>query len=112
MEDNVLTRSGQAGAQYSILMETYAGHYFPEIHSCATGPVLPGAYQDPLQEGKRRTLGVCTYGIWNEDAYQLYMDVDTLYKLLEMLDETSLRASKIAEALEQFTLTVDFEQDR
>ena len=112
MEDNVLTRSGQAGEQYSILMETYAGHYFPEIHSCATGPVLPGAYQDPLQEGKRRTLGVCTYGIWNEDAYQLYMDVDTLYKLLETLDETSLRASKIAEALEQFTLTVDFEQDR
>ncbi len=112
MEDNVLTRSGQAGEQYSILMETYAGHYFPEIHSCATGPVLPGAYQDPLQEGKRRTLGVCTYGIWNEDAYQLYMDVDTLYKLLETLDETSLRASKIAEALEEFTLTVDFEQDR
>ena len=112
MEDNVLTRSGQAGEQYGILMETYAGHYFPEIHSCATGPVLPGAYQDPLQEGKRRTLGVCTYGIWNEDAYQLYMDVDTLYKLLETLDETSLRASKIAEALEQFTLTVDFEQDR
>ena len=112
MEDNVLTRSGQAGEQYGILMETYAGHYFPEIHSCATGPVLPGAYQDPLQEGKRRTLGVCTYGIWNEDAYQLYMDVDTLYKLLETLDETSLRASKIAEALEEFTLTVDFEQDR
>ena len=56
MEDNVLTRSGQAGEQYSILMETYAGHYFPEIHSCATGPVLPGAYQDPLLEGKRRTL--------------------------------------------------------
>ena len=51
MEDNVLTRSGQAGEQYSILMETYAGHYFPEIHSCATGPVLPGPYQDPLRQG-------------------------------------------------------------
>lgn len=112
VEDNVLTRNGQAGEQYSVLMETYAGHYYPDTGNCSTGPVLPGSYQDPLQEGKRRTLGVCTYGIWNEDAYQLYMDVDTLYKLLETLDETSLRAAKIAEALEQFTLTVDFEQDR
>ena len=112
MEDNVLTRKGQAGEEYSILMETYAGHYYPDAGGCATGPVLPGAYQDPLKEGKRRTLGTCTYGVWNEDAYQLYMDVDTLYKLLETLDETSLRAAKVAEALEQFTLTVDFEQDR
>lgn len=30
----------------------------------------------------------------DEDAYQLYMDVDTLGKLLETLDETSLRAAK------------------
>ena len=68
MEDNVLTRKGQAGEEYSILMETYAGHYYPDAGGCATGPVLPGAYQDPLKEGKRRTLGTCTYGVWNEDA--------------------------------------------
>lgn len=112
MEDNVLTRKGHAGTEYSILMETYAGHYYPDAGGCSTGPVLPGSYRDPLEEGKRRVLGACTYGIWNEDAYQLYMDVDTLYKLFETLDETSLRAAKVAEALEQFTLVVDFEQDR
>ena len=114
IEDNVLAREGKAGAQYDILMETYAGHYYPEAPSggCATGPVLPGLYHDPLEEGRRRTLGVCTFGIWNEDAYQLYMDVETLLGLLEVVDLTSLRAAKIAEALEQFTLTVDFEQDR
>ena len=111
--DNVLAAKGEEGAEYEILMETYAGHYFPEAPDggCATGPVLPGAYTDPLEEGKRRTLGVCTFGIWNEDAYQLYMDADTLFRLLETLDETSLRAAKIAEALEQFTLAVDFEQE-
>lgn len=38
------------------------------------------------------------------------MDVDTLSRLLTTLDETSLRAAKIAKALEQFTLIVDFEQ--
>ncbi|MDO4293939.1 MAG: glycoside hydrolase family 38 C-terminal domain-containing protein [Eubacteriales bacterium] len=113
VEDNVLTTDGQEGQSYEILMETYAGHYYPEAPDggCATGPVLPGSYTDPLTEGKRRTLGVCTFGIWNEDAYQLWMDADTLQQVLGMLDENSLRAAKIAEALERFTLAVDFEQD-
>lgn len=109
--DNALTAQGRAGDCYEVLMETYAGHYYPDMGLCATGPVLPGAYQDPLPEGAHRTLGRCTYGVWNEDAYQLYLDVDTLSKLLEVLDSASLRAAKVAEALEQFTLIVDFEQD-
>lgn len=112
MEDNVLTICGKAGEHFEVLMETYSGHYYPDAGGCATGPVLPGAFQDPAQEGKRSTLGKCTYGIWNEDAYQLYMDVETLNKLLQTLDATSLRAAKIAKALEQFTLIVDFEQPR
>ena len=113
IEDNVLSTAAAAGTEYEILMETYAGHYYPESPNggCATGPVLPGAYQDPLEEGKRRTLGVCTFGIWNEDAYQLWMDADTLKQVLDKLDPNSLRAAKIAEALEKFTLVVDFEQD-
>lgn len=115
MVDNYLTRDAKAGESYDILMETYAGHYYATAgYGCYTGPVLPDGDQfvDPLKEGARRTLGKCTYGIWNEDAYQLYMDVDTLYRLLGVLDDRSLRASKICDALEQFTLIVDFEQDR
>lgn len=114
MEDNALTLCAQGGERFDILMEVYAGHYVPEAPNggCATGPVLPGAYQDPLPEGARRVLGKCTYGVWNEDAYQLYMDVTTLGYLLDVADKTSLRAAKLAEALEKFTLTVDFEQPR
>ncbi len=115
MVDNYLTRDAVPGEKYDILMETYAGHYYATAgYGCYTGPVLPEGTQfvDNLKEGARRTLGVCTYGIWNEDAYQLYMDVDTLYKLLQTLDDTSLRASKICDALEKFTLIVDFELDR
>lgn len=114
VEDNVLSFCAEGGEHFDLLMETYAGHYFPDAAGggCATGPVLPGSYEDPAVEGERRVLGKCTYGIWNEDAYQLYMDVDTLNRLLTTLDETSLRAAKIARALEQFTLIVDFEQPR
>lgn len=111
-EDNTLVREAKGNEHFNILMETYAGHFFPDAGGCATGPVLPGAYEDPAAEGERRRLGSCTYGIWNEAAYQLFMDVDTLSGLLEVLDESSLRAAHIAEALEQFTLTVDFEQER
>ena len=114
MEDNVLSFCAKEGEHFDLLMETYAGHFMPEAPTggCATGPVLPGAYTDTAQEGKRRVLGKCTYGIWNEDAYQLYMDVSTLSMLFTTLEESSLRAAKIARALEQFTLIVDFEQPR
>lgn len=114
LEDNVLAREAKAGETYEICMETYAGHYFAEDQDsgCATGPVLPGLYEDDLSEGARRTLGAGTYGLWDEDAYQLFMDVVTLTGLLKTLDEDSLRAARIAEALEQFTLTVDFEQEK
>ena len=40
------------------------------------------------------------------------MDVETLSSLLKILDEDSLRAARVAEALEQFTLIVDFEQEK
>ena len=112
LSDNFVTSSAVPGETYSLMMETYAGHDYPEAPkaSCATGPVLPGSY--PVREdlNDRRTLGTSTFGIWNEDAYQLFMDADTLYKLFQSLDPLSLRAAKVAEALEQFTLTADFEQ--
>ena len=111
--DNCVTRSGEAGKTYEIVMETYAGHFYPEAldGGCCTGPVLPGAYEPPEDHDSRRTLGESTFGIWNEDAYQLYMDAMTLWKLLGTLDPASLRASRVADALEQFTLVCDFEQD-
>ncbi len=114
MEDNFLTAKAEGNETYDFVMETYAGHYYPECPDggCTTGPVLPGTYEDPLKEGERRVLGKSTYGIWNEDAYQLYMDVDTLSRLLEVIPPESLRHAKIEEALEKFTLIVDFEQDR
>lgn len=112
--DNTLTVKAEEGDVYEIYMEVYAGHHFPsqEIPNArrATGPIMEGDYEDPLTEGERRHLGRSTFGIWNEEAYQLYMDVKTLRSLMEVLDETSLRAVKVAEALEQFTLAVDFEQ--
>ena len=110
--DNVLTESGVAGETYDLLIEAYAGHDFPEHkgYACATGPVLPGSYENLNGPGPRTALGNVTFGIWNEDAYQLYMDMETLRLLMDQVDPESLRADSIAEALEQATLLADFEQ--
>ncbi len=111
--DNWLTESGEPGRTYEIMLEAYAGHFFPEsaLGGCATGPVLPGLYEDRAVEGERATLGHITYGIWNEEAYQLWLDMETLSLLGDQVPEESLRAARIAEALEKATLIADFEQD-
>ncbi len=112
IEDNILTESGKPGEHYLIQAEAYAGHFFPngEVAYCGPGPVIPGTYTDPLEGKLRTSMGKNTFGVWNEDAYQLWMDVKTLTEVMDCLPESSLRAAKIAKALEQFTLTVDFEQ--
>ena len=112
IEDNCLTPCGEAGRSYDLLLEAYAGHFYPEssLGGCCTGPVLPGSYADPKAGKLRTSLGEMTFGVWNEDAYQLYMDLQTLRLLADQVDPESLRADKLAEALEQATLIMDFEQ--
>ncbi|HIU32093.1 MAG TPA: alpha-mannosidase [Candidatus Caccousia avistercoris] len=112
IEDNILTENGKPGERYLLQAEAYAGHFFPESHltACSTGPVIPGTYTDPLKGKLRTVMGKNTFGVWNEEAYQLWMDVKTLAEVMDCLPESSLRAAKIGKALQSFTLTVDFEQ--
>lgn len=108
--DNVLTQCAQGGETFDLLFEVYAGHYYPDTGECATGPVLPGTLGDPHADSLRTRMGRSTFGVWNEDAYQLWMDVSTLSQLMDQLPEDSLRAARIADGLEEYTRIVDFEQ--
>ncbi|MBR5301682.1 MAG: alpha-mannosidase [Clostridia bacterium] len=112
--DQLLTCDAEPGKRYRLLIEAYAGHGYPgeENNGCATGPVRPGDCMPEPDEMLRRRMGVSTYGIWHESAYQLWLDVRTIMDLLESVDPDSLRAMKLEEALERFTLAVDFEQER
>jgi len=110
--DNYLCENGVPGQNYSLLLEVYAGNYYPMGPIGGIGPVLPGMrmYEAP-EEGKKQTeAGISTYGVWNEEAYQLWLDVTALTQILEALPDTSLRAQKILKGLKDFTLAVDFEQ--
>ena len=109
--DQVLTCSGEPGRTYHLLMEVYAGHTLP---SNAIGPYRGEAddYHPLPDDAIRTAVGHSTWGIWHETAYQLWMDVRTLQSLLEAIDKDSLRAAKVEEALERFTMVVDLEQPR
>lgn len=112
--DQVLTRRAQSGDRFHLLLEAYAGHDFPQVPTgrCATGPVRPGDYAAADEQALRQLMGCSTWGVWHEDAYQLWLDVTMMRDVLHAVDDTDLWAARLEEALEQFTLLVDFEQPR
>lgn len=105
----LLTKNGKAGQKYEIIIEAYAGHG-PRV--CGTGPVPPGRETVPIPPGKQAVVGETTFGIWQEDVYQLWMDVETLYGVRENIDKDSLRVAEIDRGLKDFTIIVDFELPR
>ena len=110
--DNVLTRSAAAGESYELLAEIYCMPRLRDGNYHATGPIRPESREGFTDHDNRIHIGRPSFGIWEEEAYQLYLDASVLLSLLRTLPEKSLRAQKIARALKRFTVTVDFEQDR
>ncbi len=103
-----LTRSGHCGDVYEIVTESYAGHG-PRLEN--GGPCPPERVAVPEPPACQVSVGVCNFGIWNEEAYQLLMDSYALRRLYQGLDPKSLRAMKVKDALMKFTEIADFELD-
>ena len=102
----ILRKAAQAGERVSVLIESYAGHgaRLEEMPPCP--PERPAV---PPVTGPQCTVKPSVLAVWNEDAYQLYMDVEILCGLLETLPEKSLRRQRVTKALMDFTYTADFE---
>ena len=101
-----LSRCSRAGETFDIQIESYAGH---GARLETLGPCPPERPAVPPVEGPQCSVGESVVAVWNEDAYQLMLDVETLEQLLQILPDNSLRALKVAEALDQFTRIADFE---
>ncbi|MCX7032164.1 MAG: alpha-mannosidase, partial [Spirochaetes bacterium] len=101
-----LARKAKAGERFTLLAEAYAGHG-PQV--CTTGPVPPGRETVPEPGPTQAVVGESSFGIWEEEIYQLALDVETLYLLRNTLDSDSLRVSEIDQGLRDFTTIVDFE---
>ena len=98
-----------SGKKYNILVETYAGHG-PWV--CTAGPMPPDRESVPEPPPQQRTVKPVTFGIWQEEVFQLFMDVETLYSVRNSIDPESLQVAQIDQGLRDFTLLVDFNQDR
>ncbi len=102
----LLTDKAQAGEAFSVVLEAYAGHGPQEWRS---GPTPPDRETIPEPPDHQRTVGESHFGIWQEVAFQLTMDVETLWEVRESIDEDSLRVMEIDDGLKDFTLIADFE---
>lgn len=101
-----LTHDGKEGETYEILMESYAGHGPRLEHG---GPMPYGQIAVPEPPEYQVTVKSSTYGIWDKELFELYMDAYTLYQLYNSLEDKSLRKQKIKEGLMEFTKVIDFE---
>ncbi len=101
-----LSRCAEAGKRYEIVAECYAGH---GVRNEGAGIVAWGEETVPEPPARQVTVGVSSYGVWNEPLFQVAMDYLTLYSLARKLPDKSLRAMKIIEGLKKFTYTADFE---
>ncbi len=102
----VLRREAKAGEALSVLIESYAGHGARLENMAPCPPERPAI--PPVPEAQC-TVKPSVLALWNEDAYQLYLDVEILCDLLPQLDGKSLRYQRVAKALMDFTRTADFE---
>jgi alpha-mannosidase len=99
-----LSRESTPGTVYDIWVESYAGHG-PRVH--APGPYPLGVESVPEPPETQVVVGNSTYGIWEEELYQLWVDVETLTRLRDSIDPESLRLAEIDRALKDYTLIYD-----
>ena len=101
-----LSRCANAGEEYEIFAECYAGH---GVRNEDAGPVAWGEESVPEPPQCQVTVKESHFGLWNEELFQVAMDYLTLYSLVQKLPEKSLRTMKIVEGLKKFTYIADFE---
>jgi alpha-mannosidase len=101
-----LAKSAVPGTRYEIAIEAYAGHG-PRVSYA--GPTPPGRETVPEPPPAQATVGHTTYGVWQEEVYQLWLDVESLYEVRDNIDPELLRVAEIDAGLRDFSTLVDFE---
>lgn len=103
-----LTAEAVPGRRFEIYAEVYAGHGV----RAEGGGIIPRA-SIPVPEPPRYqcTVAASWFAVWEEEIFQVYADYHTLYELWKAMPESDLRAMKIGEALQRFTLAADFEAE-
>src|SRR5450432_52017 len=69
-----ITKKGVARRSFQFLAESYAGHGPTPV---GHGPVPHGRVAIPEPGPTQRTVGEATFGIWDEELFQAWMDFET-----------------------------------
>ena len=105
-----LTKAAKGGERYRILVESYAGH---GARVEGGGPCPHGQDMVPEPPVTQVKTGSSTFGIWEEELFQLHFDMETLLQLREaMTEKESHRVAEIDDALMEATLVIDLELPR
>lgn len=101
----LLAAEAKGNEKFELLVETFGGN----PRTTGGGP-RPEWFQPKEYVPAPQRLGRSTFGIWNEEAFQLWLDMECLMQLRDViLDKDSLRVAEIDEALKALTLVVDLE---
>ncbi|OGV48328.1 MAG: hypothetical protein A2X49_13885 [Lentisphaerae bacterium GWF2_52_8] len=102
-----LLHKAKGGEKFQVLVEGYAGHG-PRV--CGGGPLPHGEKTIPETPATQVKMEESSFGIWNEDMYQLWLDTDTLMQLRDSItDQGSLLVAELDESLMEMSLAVDLE---
>ncbi|MHC4986407.1 MAG: hypothetical protein ACYTFO_09670 [Planctomycetota bacterium] len=97
-----LSFSAAAGETFDILIESYAGNH---PRNCCVGAVpLDRDLVPEYHPESDPAIGETTFGLWVDDAWELYVDVKTLWELADKLAPESQFVAEIHQALMDFTL--------
>lgn len=115
--DQTLTVEAQGSEEFELAMEVYGGTPLPVSPRgrCASGPIFPEEGVRMIG-GEPAVLKKCTFGIWNEEAYQLWLDLTMLLDIFDTQEENSFLREKIGcllgEMLDRVDIEVPFDKRR
>lgn len=101
-----LCEKAEEDAQFDVYIEFYAGHPLGDLWP---GPIPYGKEALDTTDKFQSEVSPSTYGIFHDDLYQLWLDVETLNQIRLNSDTNSLRYSKLFDALLEATYLVDLE---
>ena len=108
-EHKIIELNEYAGQKIQIAMEVYAGHSGDKEPYCARA-ILPDETElDFPEDVCQKTVKNGSIGIFREEVFQFWMDLNTLYGLRNCLDSDSLRRAKLEKALKKVCNQIDIE---
>lgn len=100
-----LALKAKPGERLRLLFEVYAGHGPHPVD----GPIPPERRSSWVPPPFMKTVPQIGFGLWEEEAFQLSVDLDTLVSLRDRFDPASLRVAAIDDCLRAAVMAIDFE---